>query len=535
MVSWLDRDSMAGDMATLQSMLEKGYFPRELPPPFHTTSFANYAVVNGAAWRKGKWMRCATHNLARPGGIRRPLKIPNPIPFFDLAQVLSNDWTRIRAHTWTVRLSASRPYVMKNSSRAVVARYTLRERPRLRALRRRIDRYLLHTDISQFYPSLYTHAIPWAIDTKAVCKAALLTAGRGANLLGNRIDSALRCMNDGQTHGIPIGPDTSLVTAEILLAAVDQEILAQHGSLIRGFRYIDDYELSFAKLSDAEQILTNLQGILAEFELSLNARKTKVTELPALLDDDWAIELGRFNIRDATSPAGQRNDIVALFSRAYEVVSERPEQPVIRYVVARVRSQNIAVGAWRAFQNCILGAIGADSSSLGAGLGTLHLVGTAGAHSIAKLPLGDILEAIIKRHAPRGEGSEVAWALWGAMAWSVSLGFDSARLVSAMNDDIVALMALNADAKGLFPAGALDRHLWQNLLNQPDILWTEHWLLAYEANRQKWLVCPAVSVDAIFAAMEKAGVSFYDPARNVPQYPLGAMSIPGGSLPDYYA
>ena len=480
-------------------------------------------------------MRSTEHNLARPGGLRRTLRIPNPIPFFHLSQVLSNDWSRIETHTRKVRLSASRPHVMKNSSRAVVARYSMGERPRLRALRRRSDRYLLRTDLSQFYPSLYTHAIAWALETKGVCKAALRAPGKGANLLGNKIDSALRCMNDGQTHGIPIGPDTSLIAAEILLTEVDYEILRLHGRLFRGFRYVDDYELSFNRLSDGEMVLTELQRILSEFDLCLNPRKTRLDELPAILDDDWAIQLGRFDIRDAANPTGQRNDILALFSRAYELVSEHPEAPVIRYAVARVQNENIAPPGWRAFQNCMLGAVGADASSLARALGTLHQVGNAGSHTVAKLPLGDGLEAAIMRHAPRGEGSEVAWALWGALAWSISLGGESARLVGSMNDDIVALLALDADARGLFPAGALNKQSWQNLLSEPDVLRGEHWLLAFEANQQRWLVCPAVAGDAVFSEIENAKVSFYDTARNVPQYPLGARAIPGGSLPDYYA
>jgi hypothetical protein len=191
---------------------------------------------------------------------------------------------------------------------------------------------------------------------------------------------------------------------------------------------------------------------------------------------------------------------------------------VIRYAVARVQNENIAPPGWRAFQNCILGAVGADASSLPRALGTLHQVGKAGGHTVAKLPLGDSLEAAIMRHAPRGEGSEVAWALWGALTWSISLGAESARLVSNMNDNIVALLGLDADAKGLFPAGALNKQSWQNLLSEPDVLRGEHWLLGFEANRQGWLACPAVATDAVFSQIENGKVSFYDTARNVPQF-----------------
>ena len=195
-------------MATLLSLLDKGFFPRELPPPFNTKSFAVYAPTVAAGWSnavKRTWTRCVTHNLARPGGLRRPLKIPNPLSYFVLADIIASNWTTIKNHTWTVRLSASRPYVIKRSPRSVVPRYRYSELSRLRALRRRGSRYLLRTDIDQFYPSIYTHAVPWALHTKSVCRAALTAPGGGATLVGNQIDKALQCMMDGQTHGIPIG------------------------------------------------------------------------------------------------------------------------------------------------------------------------------------------------------------------------------------------------------------------------------------------------------------------------------------------
>jgi hypothetical protein len=137
------------EMPTLQALLEKGYFTRELPPAFNTASFASYAVQVGSAWPKNKWTRCGAHNLARAGGLRRPLRIPNPVSNFALAEILASNWKQLKQHTWKIRFSASRPYVMKTSLRAVVPRYRYGELPRLRALRRRGNRYLLRTNPRQ--------------------------------------------------------------------------------------------------------------------------------------------------------------------------------------------------------------------------------------------------------------------------------------------------------------------------------------------------------------------------------------------------
>jgi hypothetical protein len=77
------------------------------------------------------------------------------------------------------------------------------------------------------------------------------------------------------------------VIAEALLAAVDA---AMTGRRLQGLRYVDDYELGFGTLAEAETTLTELQGLLSEYELSLNPRKTRIFEGPIALDEDWVIE-----------------------------------------------------------------------------------------------------------------------------------------------------------------------------------------------------------------------------------------------------
>lgn len=79
-----------------------------------------------------------------------------------------------------------------------------------------------------------------------------------------------------------------------------------------------------------------LTRMLFAYELSLNPRKTRFEELPRALEDAWSVELGRFPVRDMVSPVGQRNDLVAFFSRAFEIASERSEESVLRYAASRI-------------------------------------------------------------------------------------------------------------------------------------------------------------------------------------------------------
>lgn len=60
----------------------------------------------------------------------------------------------------------------------------------------------------------------------------------------------------------------------------------------------------------------------------------------------------------------------------------------------------------------------------------------------------------------------MAWALWGALAWSISLSDKAAKAVSLMEDDIVALLALDLETHGPFPVGTLDKKAWSDIVSK---------------------------------------------------------------------
>lgn len=168
-------------------------------------------------------------------------------------------------------------------------------------------------------------------------------------------------------------------------------------------------------------------------------------------------------------------------------------------------------------------------------MNALYRASTKGGHTVSKSALAETFDCVIERHALLGQGNEVAWSLWGALAWHVSLSKNAAKSISAMDDDVVALLALDADSRGLFPVGALDKNNWTDLVSGRDVGTSDHWLLAYEASQKNWLVAPAILQAPHFQAMAQGGVSFYDSAQASPQSPLAAQPMPGGSLTDYYA
>ncbi len=137
--------------------------------------------------------------------------------------------------------------------------------------------YLFDTDITNFYPSIYTHSIAWALHTKKVAKE---NRGHNDDLLGNKIDEFIMSMRYGQTNGIPQGSVLMDFVAEIVLVYIDSLLskTLQKNKIdkkdFRIIRYRDDYKIFVNNLQIADFILKNLSEILAKTGLKLNPNKT---------------------------------------------------------------------------------------------------------------------------------------------------------------------------------------------------------------------------------------------------------------------
>ena len=138
--------------------------------------------------------------------------------------------------------------------------------------------YVLHTDISDCYGSIYTHSVPWAIHTKQTAK----TKKTDYSLIGNLIDKHLRDMAFGQTNGIPQGSMLMDFIAEMVLGFADTEVsIGIEKAKIQDYhiiRYRDDYRIFSNNPQEAECIAKILTEILIELGMRLNAQKTLVSK-----------------------------------------------------------------------------------------------------------------------------------------------------------------------------------------------------------------------------------------------------------------
>lgn len=137
--------------------------------------------------------------------------------------------------------------------------------------------FILHTDISNCYGSLYTHSIAWALHNKDVAKSKKWDK----TLIGNTIDDCIRNMTYGQTNGIPQGSTLMDFIAEMILGLADLELLEKiRNRGIRDFkilRYRDDYRVFANNPQDIDLIVKYLTEVLIGLGMKLNASKTIIS------------------------------------------------------------------------------------------------------------------------------------------------------------------------------------------------------------------------------------------------------------------
>lgn len=515
---------------SLVDLLERGYFPKELPsPPFTTKPFsdavtsstvalpADFANGSDPTNKSLKTAKVCRYSHARSGLLRRELGICNPLHYYLLAKEIVGNWATISPFVSGTTIAATSPE-FKSSGRAIDGRYSHGARAMLAQKNRLGRRFALETDISRFYGSIYTHSIAWAMHTKATAKVS-----RSRTLIGNNLDYLVRMGQDGQTVGIPIGPDTSLVIAELLMQRCDAELAARLPKL-KGHRFIDDYELSFFTRTEAEEAFHILESVLRDYELALNPKKTKVVELPLQFEAPWVAELKSQNIR--ASVFGQASDIEALINKAFHLHKAYPDEVVLSYAIAKLRTVAVHPDNWELFQRLLLLCITPEPATFPYAIDLIIKWVNAGYGPLVP-ELLEVVNAIIVTHAPLAHSSEVSHALWASITLGLTLEPEAVSALSKADDSVVALMALDCESRGLMTT-ALDKTLWLPCMT-PAGLYEEHWLLSYEANIKGWLPTVGggdhVSADSNFDFLKASGVYFYNTV------PLGASPIPTPTLP----
>lgn len=517
-------------MLRVEDLLGKGYFPKELPPPFTTVNFAEkysqikiaYQEQIEAARRennnKDSYSMCVNFSIPKVGFSRRVLSIPNPLHQSILSQSICDHWDDIQNIYSQSSLSASKPVIDDQGTRAVTTNKKYEEFKK-QCILDSYDRLIqLKTDISRYYPTIYTHVIPWAIRTKEIAKKQ-----RSDSHYGNLLDKNVRNTQSGQTMGLPIGPDTSLIISEIIACKIDQELSDKFRDFdLKGARYFDDYFLYFSDYSRAEKTLKELQSLLYDYNLEINENKTFIQKFPLTLDNSWVISLTKYQFRE--NKDDQATDLYRYLSLAFEYALQNPQDAVLKYAVKCLQKVNILDDNWDIFESLLLKIALCEPSTLREVI-TILISNT---ELISKEKVRKLAEEIIHSHCPKGHSFEVAWSLWLLRSFDISLDGEIAKKVFESNDSISILIALDMKSLGLI-SGQVDISNLKSELTK-DSFFGDKWLLVYESIKKGWLN-PSnptlLSENKYFCLLDQQNVEFYDGNNQIPTIePNGTGSGP---------
>jgi hypothetical protein len=216
----------------------------------------------------------------------RPLQLINPVLYVSLVHkiTITENWTiiidRFKEFSANPKIECcSMPPIEDDlssaKSDAILNWWTRVEQESIKLAMR--FNYMLCTDITDCYGSVYTHTISWALRGKEEAKEHRLDSH-----IGNFIDKRIQSMSYGQTNGIPQGSELMNLIAEMILGYADMllsEAIDKAGiSNYHILRYRDDYRIFTSTPNDAEVIAKLLTEVLLGLNFRLNSSKTFITD-----------------------------------------------------------------------------------------------------------------------------------------------------------------------------------------------------------------------------------------------------------------
>lgn len=502
----------------LISLNSKGYFPNELPPPFFTKEFGENAAVFAIRWgiseAKPMWTTPEAFNAPRFGDARRKLALVNPVNQLQVSAIISENWKDLRKHLKASEVSEFNPKILiQNKVRAIpTVNFDFVKRKTTKLLAK-YGRYV-KTDVTRFYGSIYTHSIPWAVLGKVHSKSSHNSVAFKVSY-PNKLDKAVSASQEGQTIGIPIGPDTSRIISELIAVKIE-ELASQNikGFDKRALRYVDDFIVGLEEGESSKEVLSNLTIALNEYELELNALKTGTFGLGKTHTPEWIHYIRTFNL-SSSSLVRQREDMDSFFEQSLYLAEENQTENVLLFALKRASSFRLLE---KNQKNLIRWMIYCMRRSDYCWAFVCEYL--AENWSLSEMPKKEIKQFIltqVPKKASSGHTSELSWLLFLSREIKLKLPADKLSKVVKMRSSVVGLLILDMLDRNLIK-GNLDLSFWQSFANAKGLK-SDMWLIAYEATLKKWWgklqSDQYLKSDKYFKDLYSKKIKFYDPALKV--------------------
>lgn len=271
-----------GDHDELPAMFDSGSFTDAAAKELAQLDETSGKKLKGTAAKAGAprgWVELRTRRF---DGLVRQMGVPHPLPYARIVMHVEAHWNDLEPFLDSEN-SMIKPE-MHGDGRLVQMDYETAARKISQETRLAHGReFMVKADISACFPSIYLHAIDWALRGKAAAKA-----DKSGQTWQAQVDTFARNCHFGETTGVMIGPVMSNVLSEIVLQQVDK-VLRNAGYAFT--RHIDDYKAFTESRARAEDFVVDLQRALAEYNLDLNRRKTEIVDARAGTSEAWMADV----------------------------------------------------------------------------------------------------------------------------------------------------------------------------------------------------------------------------------------------------
>lgn len=493
--------------------LDFGYFAPELPPCFSSRGFGAKGAsllkeiralpkIKGQPAYRNFVSEKATFYHPRFNNTDRLHSVVNPISHLLVSALIAKHYAKLRGveresnyslsasvFDWAGHRALRRPLFSKRDH------FTSQLSPRFE--------YTVATDLRAFYHSVYTGSIPWAVHGRSA--GSLITSA----LFANELDLLVRNGQGKQTTGLPVGPDTSRILAEVIASRIDSSIddvlLTKKGD---GARFVDDFTFGCNSVEEGQKIIAEVRRAAAEFELDIGKEKTSIEPTNHLAYVGWQEHL-RFHLPEKP----ERSSFERFFYVVHDMTKRHANLNIEKFAMSSCRKAFVDCDDWDFLQEHIVSSYRKNSTLIDTLVETI-LVRHKARGDIDIPALSDFISARLPVLGASQRTGEILWLLYLACVLRITIKAEVLLLCLRMPNALIAILVTYAETEGLIE-GAVDRAYWRSYADAEGLR-SSMFLFTYEAAVKGWEEeVQYCENDDFYGLLYKQDLSFFDITHTV--------------------
>ncbi len=455
-------------------------FAHELPPCFKSVGLIELLQI-GFLKCSGKHRGYVEYFSSRDSNVPRTLAIPHPDSYAKLCGFLKKNWTEINIH---IGKADRKNYVHVRKIDGERYIFDMSSNDNWEKIQFQMDylagcTHIVKTDISNFFPSIYSHSIPWALMGRKEAKS-----NKKLDKWQNKLDLLSRQIKNGESNGLLIGMHTSHILSEIILTKVDEELCKEknHTNYVR---HIDDYEFYATSEDNALEFIKDLASCLKKYDLNINQKKTDISPVSEHRLGAWtgAINSHRVFLTEKLRPL-TFSEVQDFIDHALDLSQKNNSRAPLNYAIKSISRMQISTDVPSSYVRRILALAILYPYLYQILEGWVFIFGEI--NEIENI-LHSALPKMVKSALKQNQTDALAYSFYYAIKYQIKMNLDSKAMtemleeVKNMGDCISILLAWkycvdidDSDNACIFDEFALD------LINDEKEYQDKYWIFLYE-------------------------------------------------------